>query len=226
MKRKQNIIRFDSNVGANHSDSINPFIVSAEEHTTYKYKARLWGEFLSSEDFLNVVEVLETATPDDDVEIHISSCGGSGAAISTLIYAMNKCEAPIHIVMTGTVASAATLPMFCADSFEIAEDCSFLFHEAILGSPPETMAANKEYTAHAYKHIESLLRNAYEYFFEEEEFAQLFAGRQIYMFADEVVSRFNKRTEILQARQDIAEEYGDEEFEEPFETVDKKKTIH
>ena len=164
---KNKNIKFDSLVGASHQNQINPFLVSAESRVSMKYKPRLYGEFLSSEDFLYAIEVLEIATEEDEVELHVSSCGGSGSAISTLIHAMKKCRSPIHVVMTGTVASAGTIPMFYADSWECAEDCSFLFHEAVLGTAPETMSANKKYTEHAYQHTERLLRNTYEFFFTE-----------------------------------------------------------
>lgn len=191
--------RLDSDVGANHQHAINPFFVSAEEMVLYKYKPRLYGNFETSEDFLNTIEVLERASEDDVVELHINSGGGSADALSTLIHAMKKCAAKIVVIFTGTIASAATFPLFYCDEFEIADDCSFLFHEAICGAPPETMSASRDFTRHTYEALERLLRNTYQGFFSDEEFSELLAGKQFWMFPDEVLERFTIRNERMEA---------------------------
>lgn len=206
--------RFDSQVGANHPYAINPFLVSAEEIVLYKYKPRLYGHFETSEDFLNTIEVLERATENDVVEIHINSGGGSADALSTLIHAMKKCAAKISVIFTGTIASAATFPLFYCDEFEIAEDCSFLFHEAICGAPSETMSASRDYTKHTYEALERLLRNTYHGFFTEEEFTELLAGKQFWMFPQEVLERFETRNELLALEIENSCECGECEIEE------------
>ncbi len=191
------IKRLDSNVGAMHPGQINPFLVSAEEQISIKYKPRIWGNIETTEDFLFVIEVLETAKENDIVELHVSSMGGSIDAISTLIHAMQKCEAPIHVVMTGSVCSAGTIPMFFSDSWEAGEYTSFMFHEAILGSPAETMSANKAYTAHIHKFCEKMMRDIYEGFFTEEELCEIFSGKQIWLLPEDVSTRFKIRMELF-----------------------------
>lgn len=197
--------RFDSNVGAMHSGAINPFIVTAEEVAAFKYKPRLYGNFETSEDFIYTIEVLERAGENDVVELHINSGGGSADALSTLIHAMKKCSAHIVCIFTGFVASAATFPLFYCDEFEIAEDATFLFHEAICGSPAETMSASRDYTEHTYKHLERMLRNTYKHFFSEEELQQLLSGKQFYLFPEEVCERFVKRNELFEAENEEEE---------------------
>lgn len=188
--------RLDSNVGASHCQQINPFLVSAEEKTSVKYKPRIWGNIETTEDFLYVIEVLEIAKEEDIVELHIDSGGGSLDAGITLIHAMQKCAAPIHVVMSGTCASLATMLMFYADSWEAAEFTSFLFHEAIVGTPSETMSANRAYSEHVYSTCEELLRTVYKGFFTEEEFEDLLNGKQFFMSSQDVVERFQKRIEL------------------------------
>ena len=215
-------VKMDSNVGAMHNQAINPFLVSAEEVVSLKYKPRLWGEIVSSEDFLYVIDVLEQATENDFVELHISSPGGSMDAVSTLIHAMQKCQAEIHVVMTGTVASAATLPMFFADSREAGEFTSFLFHEAVIGTPSETMSASKAYTDHVYKFAEHFLREVYTGFFTEEELNDIFNGKQRWMLPDEVVERFAKHQEYLASLEQSVGELSEaiEEFEDVAGDID------
>ena len=54
--------KFGSDVGANHQFAVNPFLVSAEERVSLKFKPRLFGPIESTEDFLYTLEVLENAT--------------------------------------------------------------------------------------------------------------------------------------------------------------------
>ena len=192
------IKKLDSNVGAMHSAQINPFLVSAEENPSIKYKPRIWGCIETTEDFLYTIEVLEVAKEQDIVELHVSSYGGNLDAISTLIHAMQKCEAHVHVVMTGTICSAGTIPMFFSDSWEAGEYTSFLFHDAIVGAAPETMSANKAYTSHVQSFYGDMLRSIYKGFFTDDEFAELFNGRQWWMRADEVETRFKRRLEMLE----------------------------
>lgn len=194
--------KLDSNVGASHTAQINPFLVSAEDQSSVKYKPRIWGNIETTEDFLYTIEVLEIAKEQDIVELHISSYGGCLDAISTLIHAMQKCEAHLHVVMTGTICSAGTLPMFFSDSWEAGEYTSFLFHDAIVGAAPETMSANKAYTSHVQSFYGDMLRSVYKGFFTEEEFSELFNGRQWWMRAPEVEERFKRRIELLESDQD------------------------
>lgn len=207
--------RLDSNVGAMHAGAINPFIVTAEEMTVFKYKPRLYNNFETSEDFIHTLEVLERATENDVVELHINSGGGSVDALSTLVHAMQKCAAHITCIFTGTVASAATFPLFYCDEVEIADTASFLFHEAICGSSPETMSASRDYTEHMYIYLERILRDTYRHFFTEEEMEQLLSGKQFYLFPDEVIERFQHRGEML--KKEIEQMKQEPEEAEPFE---------
>jgi ATP-dependent protease ClpP protease subunit len=191
--------RMDSNIGANHTRAINPFLASVEEQVVRTYRPRLFGYFESSEDFLYTLEILETASENDVVELHIQSGGGDLDSVDTLTHAMSKCAGHIHLVYTGRNASAATIPLFFADTVECSPTSSFLFHEAILGSAPETMSASKKYFDFTYVQCKEMLADLYKGFLTEEEMARLFQGEQLYFRGEEVMTRMNKRNEILSA---------------------------
>lgn len=76
--------------------------------------------------------------------------------------------------------------------------CAELFHDAIVGAAPETMSANKAYTSHVQSFYGDMLRSIYKGFFTDDEFAELFNGRQWWMRADEVETRFKRRLEMLE----------------------------
>ena len=126
---------------------------------------------------------------------------------------MRKCAAHLAVVYTGTVASAATMPMFYADELEIADHTSFMFHEPIIGSVPETMSAAKAQREHEEQLLENLMRDVYAGFFTEEEIEErLLKGEQIYMLPEEVMGRWMKRNEFI--KQQMEENVDNDESNE------------
>lgn len=208
------IKKLDSNVGATHLRQINPFLVSAEEQSVVKYKPRIWGDIETTEDFMYVIDVLETAKEQDTVELHVCSGGGDVDATMTLVHAMQKCEAHVHVIMTGTCASCGTIPMFYGDSWECGEFTSFMFHDFILGLPAQTMSATKAMGEHHYKICENILRGIYKGFFTEEELVLLLNGKQYWFTPDQVAERYNTRMEILE-KQEKSDEGDKDNDEEP-----------
>lgn len=194
--------RFGSDVGAMRETAINPFVVSAEQEVVFKYKPRLFGNFETSEDFLYTLECLELAQEHDIVELHLNSCGGSAAALSTLLYAIDKCVGTVRCIYTGNAMSAATFPLFHCDEFELAPDVDFLFHEMIIDTYPTTSSDAAKQMEHTRIANERLIRDNYTGFFSEEEILELLAGDQKRMFAEEVLERFKK----MQANTEAQEE--------------------
>lgn len=192
------IKRLDSRVGATHPLQVNPFLVTSEDQISTKYKARIWGDIDGTEDFMYIIDVLESAKENDLVELHINSYGGDVDATMTLIHAMQKCSAEIHVVMTGTVGSCGTLPMFFCDSWEAGEFTSFMFHDFIIGLPAQTASASKAMGEHYFESSKNTIRKIYRGFFTEEELQLLLSGKQYWLTPEDVSARYKKRMELLE----------------------------
>lgn len=202
--------RMGSEVGNGY---INPFIVSAEQQVQVKYKCRLYGAYDSSEDFLYTLEVLEMAEEHDIVELHVQGPGGSLDAVITLLHAMDKCKCPVHVIATGSLASAATFPILAADSYELHQFTSFMFHSASFGVAPQKTHDVIEEAIHNWKQCERIIRDMYEGFFTTEELDSMLQGRTFWMDAQEFTERYEERNKLLEA--------------EMKESVDKhKQSIH
>ena len=204
------IKRLDSRVGATHPLQVNPFLVSSEDQVSTKYKARIWGDIDGTEDFMYIVDVLESAKEQDLVELHINSYGGDVDATMTLIHAMQKCSAEIHVVMTGTVGSCGTLPMFFCDSWEAGEFTSFMFHDFIIGIPAQTASASKAMGEHYFESSKNTIRKIYRGFFTEEELLLLLSGKQYWLTPEDVSTRYKRRMELLE-QEEKENEIDDEE---------------
>lgn len=194
--QKQHSRRMGSEVGNGY---INPFVVSAEQQVQVKYKCRLYGAYDSSEDFLYTLEVLEMAEEHDIVELHVQGPGGSLDAVITLLHAMDKCKCPVHVIATGSLASAATFPILAADSYELHQFTSFMFHSASFGVAPQKTHDVIEEAIHNWKQCERIIRDMYEGFFTTEELDSMLQGRTFWMDAEEFSTRYEARNELLAA---------------------------
>ena len=188
--------RMGSEIGNGY---VNPFVVSAEQQVSMKFKCRLYGEYTSSEDFIHTLEVLEQAEENDLVELHICGPGGSLDAVVTLLHAMDKCKCPVHVCATGNLSSAATLPILSASSYELHEYTDFMFHSASFGVAYQKTHDVFDQVVHNKKHCEYILRDAYEFFFTEDELDAMMNGKTFWMDAEEFTARYEKRNELMEA---------------------------
>jgi ATP-dependent protease ClpP protease subunit len=214
--QKQFNRRMGSEVGNGY---INPFVVSAEQQVQVKYKCRLYGAYDSSEDFLYTLEVLEMAEDHDIVELHVQGPGGSLDAVITLLHAMDKCKCPVHVIATGSLASAATFPILAADSYELHQFTSFMFHSASFGVAPQKTHDVIEEAIHNWKQCERIIRDMYEGFFTTEELDSMLQGRTFWMDAEEFSSRYEARNELLADEEKAKKDPPDEHKEGTGQTV-------
>lgn len=194
--QKQFNRRMGSEIGNGY---VNPFVVSAEQRVSMKFKCRLYGEYTSSEDFIHTLEVLEQAEENDLVELHICGPGGSLEAVVTLLHAMEKCACPVHVCATGNLSSAATLPILFANSYELHPYTDFMFHEAGFGVAYQKGHDALDQVVHWNRQCNFILRDAYNGFFTDEELDAMMNGKTFWMNAEEFTKRYERRNELMEA---------------------------
>lgn len=180
-------------------DEYNEFEVTIQPQTSVIFKIKLFGPIEDTTQFNSAIEVFERASADDKVLIHLSTPGGSCDAADTFIHAMRNCEAPIHVVASGTVASAGTLILLNAPSFSLSENFVALFHNGSWG----TWGKHNEAVAHSAfvaKYMEKLARTTYAGFFDEQELQALLDGKDFWMEGEEFLKRYEKRNEYLKEK--------------------------
>lgn len=164
----------------------------------------LYGPISSAEQFIPAIRILEAADEDNPVVINLQTPGGSLDATDALIHAMRKCKGHIHIVATGGVHSCGTLILMEADSFELSENFNSLIHCGSLGTGRINLNEYVSQTVFASKWMPNVFRKAYEGFLTEEELEAMIMGQDMWLDADEWMSRWNMRNDYFKAKIDEA----------------------
>jgi ATP-dependent protease ClpP protease subunit len=150
--------------------------------------------------FSTAIQALDIAKEDDEIEIHLACCpGGSVDASGTFLHALRKCQAPIHIVASGNVSSAATHILLEADSYELANNFNSLIHNGSGGSGGnlnEWFAMSDFYKKFLYDQYKEI----YLGFLSETEIEGVWKGDQIWVDAEGWHTRAVARNEYLRAK--------------------------
>ena len=149
--------------------------------------------------FATAIQVLGMAKEEDEVEIHLQCPGGNVDASGAFLHALRKCQAPIHMIASGGVHSAATHILLDADSFELAENFNSLIHNGSSGAGGninEYHAKSDFDKTFIYKTYESI----YEGFLEPSEFKDMMRGDNIWLDAQQWHDRALKRSEYFRAK--------------------------
>lgn len=159
---------------------------------------------------LDQLEAILDATQNDVIEVYCLGCGG-GSADSIIMLLNALAQSPAHTVtiLEGHNASAASMPMMVTDEVRIGMYSSVMFHNVaggVIGNMTNTAEAAKFYE----QNYNRFFADLYNGFFSEEELSSIRQGREIYLDAESIQERLDKRREIL------AQECNCEECESEF----------
>lgn len=188
----RNKTRFGSEI--NNEYGLQPFITTSYP-SSYKHTIYMKNILEHPEEMVSAIDIMINASEDDTVQIFLNSGGGRVDSLDSLLYAMEKCKAPIHCVGSGTIASCATFILINCDTFELSPYTRLLFHNATFGIGGESRDV-LELANFEYKQCEKFLREMYEPFMTEEELHDIIVNkRQMWMTAEEFIDRWEKLSE-------------------------------
>lgn len=165
-----------------------------EETIARQLSFYLSGEIKGAENYTDWFHAIRQASPNDTVILHINSVGGDLATAIQFARVMRDTEAHVVASVEGNCFSAATMIFLCAESYQISEHSSFLFHNysgMTFGKGGE-MYDNIVFER---KWSEKLLRGIYADFLTKSEIDAILNGRDVWMGPDEVAERLKKRNE-------------------------------
>lgn len=176
-----------------------PFQARVFERVHHDYVLPIGDSLDSQVDVEQAIAILHSAEEGDTVTILLSCLGGSHHVGDGLLYAMQKCKVPIHVIGTSNIASYATFVLLEADSFELSPFCDLLFHSASFGAHGK-MADTLQQAEFTFKQCEKMLRYYYKHFFTEEELNRIIYDKyEHHMDVDEFCKRFELRNQALSA---------------------------
>lgn len=122
------------------------------------YTVQFVGEIGPVSQYLELLQVLDTATSDDQVKLVIDSPGGDVYTAQLIIERMDECNAQVITVASGLVASAATF-VWCAGKVkEVGRWARFMFHSSLHGDWGKSLSIQENATE-LVKYMATILTN-------------------------------------------------------------------
>jgi ATP-dependent protease ClpP protease subunit len=179
--------------------------VKQDERTFQKqmmniYEFYLSGEIESSENYISWFDSIRHAGENDIVKIYINSPGGDVFTAIQFMRALQETSASVVVSVEGLCASAATMIMLAADSYEVSEHTMFMFHTYSGGSIGKGHEMHSQ-IEHERVWSVKLITDVYEHFLTEVEIKRVIDGADLWMSGDEVIERLKKRKELFEAEE-------------------------
>lgn len=200
-----------------------PFQILAKP-TTVDYVAQINKPFVHSEQFDDIVRVLDNANEGDTFTLNLTTTGGALQSVIPLLNSIENTQAHVHVHVESDVASAGTLIIMKAHSVSINDYVEIMCHQVSFGAagPGWNVECRVNHTQKASK---SLCREMYKHFLKDEEIERMLTGTEYYMGKEEFLERYSKRSELLTAEIEemIAEIQAAEKAQEEAPAPSKRK---
>lgn len=156
-------------------------------------------------DHLEEIEAIRSAGPNDVLEISVAgNPGGSADTIMTIIHALIATQAHTVCILSGTNSSAATMiPLVCSEV--ITTPYTAMMCHSVSGGSFGTMANQERSAVFFSKMYSEFMADIYEHFLAPSEIGDLRNGLEIYLNAEEIQERLDKRAQILAEECDCGE---------------------
>ena len=198
-----------------------------KEMTSTLYEYYLVDDIGEASDYIELCDVLRSASPNDEILIRINSGGGSLATANMVVNAIRESQAHVHGFIESTCASAATLIYLACHSYSLSEDADMMIHTS------SSLYGGKEHEQHSYvtfsrKKIHKMVRDRYAGFLTEKEIENVLNGQDYYFDSEEIAERLENYTEFQQKKFEDELEAFQKEQEDTLDGVytnPKKKKI-
>ena len=163
-----------------------PLIARGKVVTAY-----LMSEIYEPEVYNELCYTLEY-TSADYVRLVMNNGGGQLDAMLSIIDAIKKSNATVVAVLSGTVASAATMIALVCDEVEVADHTSFMIHSASGGTSGKNHET-KAYMEFSDSNLKNIFNDVYKGFLSTEEIEKVLEGKDMWMNKEEVLNRIGNR---------------------------------
>lgn len=153
-----------------------------------RYDYYLTGNIGAAEDYLDLCNILRSATAQDEVIIRINSGGGSVDTGNMIINAINESEANVIGFIESACGSMATYIFLACHTWGVSEAAEFFCHTCSYGN------FGKEHEAFAQaefirKQQHKMMRKRYASYLTEDEINRVIKGEDLFFDADEIMER-------------------------------------
>lgn len=159
----------------------------------------LTGRIEEADRYIAVFDMIRHATSEDVIKIYVNSPGGDLFTALQFGRAMGDSDATIIVSVEGQCCSAATIIALAADMVELSNHCVWMCHNYSSGM------IGKGHELHSQAEFErdwsiKLMKDIYDGFLSESEIQRMLNGADLWMGADDVMERLNKRQKHMQKK--------------------------
>ena len=111
--------------------------------------------------YLEFIQVLDMATPDDIIDVMLDTPGGCVFTTQVLLEHMNSCRAKVTSVANGLVASAGTFLWFFSKNKQVNDWATFMFHSSShvdMGKSLSIQETAKEMVAYMQNTVKAMIK--------------------------------------------------------------------
>lgn len=171
-----------------------PSRLQVKETTFNTYDYKLFGDITEVDDYFDLIDALNYASPDDEFIIRIHSGGGLLGTADVIINAIQNTQARVHGHIESLCGSASTMLFLACHSFSVSPRAEFFVHTASSGT------IGKEHENYASimfdrKRVHNLIKNTYAGLLTEDEIANVLNGQDYYFDAEELNTRLENYSE-------------------------------
>nr|DAH57099.1 MAG TPA: hypothetical protein [Caudoviricetes sp.] len=159
-----------------------------------RYEYYLTGEIGPAEDYVDLCNILRTASEQDEVVLRIRSGGGSVHTGNMIINAINESQANVIGFIESDCGSMATFIFLACHTWGVSESAEFFCHTCSYGTWGKE---HENFTQAEFirKQAHKQMRHRYKNFLSESEIESVISGADVYLDADEIMERLGPYAE-------------------------------
>jgi len=187
-----------------------------------RYDYYLTGSIGNPEEYLDLCNILRSATAQDEIIIRFNTPGGQVRTGNMIINAINESEANVIGFIEADCGSMGTYVFLACHTWGVSESAEFFAHTCTSGSYGKEHETYEQ-AMFLRKQQHKQMRKRYANFLTEDEIEKVISGSDVYLDADEIMSRLEGYS---QARQEAGcgdpnctECSGNDQSEEAFEDM-------
>lgn len=195
-----------------------------KEMSSALYEYYLVDDIGEPSDYIELCDVLRSASPNDEVLIRFNSGGGLLSTGDMIINAINESQAHVHGYIEHLCGSMSTMLFLACHSWSLSESAEFFIHSAsggTIGKEHENYAS----IMFARKKLHKMVRNRYAGFLTETEIENVLNGQDYYFDSEEIAERLENFTEFQKKKYEAELEAFQKEQEDTPTKKPKKKIL-
>ena len=203
MNRKR--IREDEDMDEDDFSAGSKLGYSVKSMQINHFRVQLNEAVMDASYYSRVFEMMLDAGENDQITFFISSGGGRIDGLNVLLEGIRLTNAYTTAVLVGSAHSAASIFALNCSEVIVTDSADMLCHEVTYGTGGKGSDVYS-HVLHTKRTSEKLLTETYSGFLDTKELSSLFAGTQIYLTAEEIRERLQRKGEYLEAKYKAEEE--------------------